>query len=396
MDDLLDTAPCGFIVFTDEAVITQVNQTLLGWLGYLEEELVGRKMDAILTVANRIFYQTHFFPLIKLQGGAEEVFLTMRAKSGDDVPTLVNAIRKVHEKQPLNHAAVLPVRQRRKYEDEILAAKRQAESALKSNEALARTKLALEHLTKELDRKVAKLERKSAELARVSHILSHDLREAIRKISWQVEILQGETEDGKLPDDSSIATIRTACATADQLMKTLRDFVSLDMADEVLAEVDLGEIVADAFRQASANRGLSDAQLVCSNLPRIEGVRRQLVVLFRNLFDNAMKFRQLEQPPHIEVSTDIVQHNSFKATQGRYQWEDFVKIRLRDNGIGFDAKHSERVFDARTNVRTDAFGFGLGLATCRKVVENHQGNISVTSTPHRGTVFTILLPLRQE
>src|SRR5688572_6003595 len=97
MDDasagLLDKAPCGFISFGDDSRIAYINATLLTRLGFTGEELSGRHVETILGVGSRIFYQTHFFPLVKLHGRAQEVFLLLRAKSGEDVGMLCNAVQ---------------------------------------------------------------------------------------------------------------------------------------------------------------------------------------------------------------------------------------------------------------------------------------------------------------
>jgi len=129
MDELLNTAPCGFLAFADDGTILTVNATLLGWLGYDGGELLGRHVESVLPPAGRIFYQTHFFPLLKLHGRAEEVYLSLRSGGGDDVAVLVNAARVERGGAAVNDCVFVPMRQRRRFEDELLAAKREAEEA---------------------------------------------------------------------------------------------------------------------------------------------------------------------------------------------------------------------------------------------------------------------------
>src|SRR5688500_7047748 len=90
VDPLLDAAPCGFVSFGDDGAIALVNRTLLELLGYERDELLGRHVETILTIAGRIFYQTHLFPLLTLHGRAEEIFLLLRPKGGGEVGALVN------------------------------------------------------------------------------------------------------------------------------------------------------------------------------------------------------------------------------------------------------------------------------------------------------------------
>src|SRR5689334_17407432 len=93
-DSLLETAPCGFLSFSDDGVIRASNALLRDLLDVRQEELIGRRVESILSVGARIFYQTHLFPLLKLHGRAEEIFLLLHAKSGEDVATLCNAVRR--------------------------------------------------------------------------------------------------------------------------------------------------------------------------------------------------------------------------------------------------------------------------------------------------------------
>src|ERR671916_242166 len=93
MDELLNTAPCGFLAFSDDGTIRAANATLAGWLGRAPGSLDGLHVESILPPGGRIFYQTYFFPLLKLHGRAEEVYLSLRGEDGGDVPVLANAAR---------------------------------------------------------------------------------------------------------------------------------------------------------------------------------------------------------------------------------------------------------------------------------------------------------------
>lgn len=129
MDELLDQAPCGFLSLADDGRVLAVNATLRGWLGYGEGEVAGRHFETLLPPGGRIFYQTHFFPLLKLHGRAEEVYLSLRSRAGEDLPVLANAARRERAGSPVNDCVFVPMRQRRRFEDELLAARRVAEEA---------------------------------------------------------------------------------------------------------------------------------------------------------------------------------------------------------------------------------------------------------------------------
>ncbi len=128
LDALLDRAPCGFISFTDDSRITLVNATLLERLGYTRDDLVGRLVETIFSRAGQLFYQTHFFPLVKMQGRAQEIFLLLRTKSGEELGVICNAVRRVRGDVMQTDCILLEVIERRKYEDALLQAKRAAEA----------------------------------------------------------------------------------------------------------------------------------------------------------------------------------------------------------------------------------------------------------------------------
>lgn len=130
IDELLNMAPCGFLSFTDDGTIAMINATLLELLGYELKDLLGRKIETILPIASRIFYQTHFFPLLKLHGKAEEIYFSLRSKQGIDVPILVNAVRREKAASWINNCIFIPIHQRIQYEDELLKAKKASEAAI--------------------------------------------------------------------------------------------------------------------------------------------------------------------------------------------------------------------------------------------------------------------------
>ena len=107
-----------------------INATLSELLGYPQDALLGKMMDLVLPIASRVFYQTHFFPLLKLQGKTEEIYFSLRTSQGEDIPILVNAVRRTQAETMINSCVVIPIRHRIQYEDEILKAKKTAEAAV--------------------------------------------------------------------------------------------------------------------------------------------------------------------------------------------------------------------------------------------------------------------------
>ena len=162
IEGLLNTAPCGFLSFTDNGTIAMANATLSKLLGHEPDQLEGLPIASILPIASRIFYQTHLFPLLKLHGKVEEIYLLLRSRQGNDVPMLINAVRQERGNSYFNDCIFVPIRQRIQYEDELLQAKKVAEAATRAqnqaNAALEQAQAALELKQIELLELNAKLE----------------------------------------------------------------------------------------------------------------------------------------------------------------------------------------------------------------------------------------------
>ncbi len=127
MNNLLNNAPCGFLSFNDDGEIVLVNSTLCKLLGYEKEELLNQKLELILPLAGRIFYQTHFFPLLKMEEKIEEIYLSLKSKQGQKIPTLINAMRQEDKGKLWNNCVIIPIEKRIEYETEILNSKKKAD-----------------------------------------------------------------------------------------------------------------------------------------------------------------------------------------------------------------------------------------------------------------------------
>ena len=143
MDELLDTAPCGFLRFQDDGTIVTTNATLCEMVGYRRGEIEGANMSTLFARGGNVFFQTHFFPLLRLHGKVEEIYLSVLSKSGERVPVLVNAVRHQLDegsksKSEVNDCVLIRMRQRNRFEEEILTQKKAAEEANKiKDETLA-------------------------------------------------------------------------------------------------------------------------------------------------------------------------------------------------------------------------------------------------------------------
>ncbi|REK77691.1 sensor domain-containing diguanylate cyclase [Paenibacillus paeoniae] len=161
MDIQLDTAPCGYFSISNTGLIQSVNGTLLNMLGYERGELLGKHLESTMSVTNKLFFHTYFYPYIQLHGHVNEMYVSFRTSTGQDVPVLLNGIRQQRDGETFIDCVVLAMRKRIEHEKDVLQTKAKLEELYqKTNEA--NQKLELLH---------AEYETKQQELLRINHQL---------------------------------------------------------------------------------------------------------------------------------------------------------------------------------------------------------------------------------
>jgi PAS domain S-box-containing protein len=359
MDRLLDTAPCGYVAFTDEGVIRTVNTTLATLLGYSPEELHGRKFESLLGVGARIFYHTHFFPVLKLHGQAEEVYLTLRSLSGQDIPALTNGIRRERDGEMLSECVFVRMLQRSRYEDELLRAKREAEAA-------------------------------SDTKAKFLSMMSHELRTPLQAISGYCDLLlQGAS--GPVNEEQKM-DLRAIHSASDELVRLLNDILDFARLESGTANIRIETVHVDAALARAemlivpklAEADLHYSRHACATDLRLRANPDRLQQVLLNLLTNAIKFTPAGGTIAMECSGD----------------ERRTRIAVRDTGCGIPAEHLDHIFDPfvqvdRNRVESRQRGVGLGLAISRELIQAMGGELAVTSEVGVGSVFTIALPTAQ-
>lgn len=234
---------------------------------------------------------------------------------------------------------------------------------------------------KTIEQKVDRLKNSNKDLEHFAYVASHDLKEPLRKIVAFGERLNKKYGD-ILEGDGQIYLSRMIGAT--QRMQTfiedLLTFSRFSRDTTAKEALDLNDILRGVLSDFDMQIESSQAVLDMDNLPTIKGVKTQIVQLFQNLVGNALKFKNENSIPHITI----------KSTELKESYQ----IIVRDNGIGFEEADAERIFVIfqRLNGRSEYEGTGIGLAICKKIVENHGGNIVAYSQPNEGAEFTITLP----
>ncbi|NID09589.1 PAS domain-containing protein [Fibrella aestuarina] len=391
MQDTMALLPCGIMVLNLESFILSLNPYACALLGYQEDELVGKRVDVILTLPSRIYFQTHLYPLIALKTIANELYLTLQTRSKAPIPVLINAVRQEHNGETLTFFSFMSVNQRHQYEQDLLSAKRTAENELLRNERLLAIQKKLEEHQAELDRKVSQLKQRNDELEQFGKIISHDLQEPLRKILVFADLLQQKSTEDRLDmAKMALSGIGKTSTRLRQLIRDLQLYFSQSTHLPQTVPVCLNEIVQQVIQEYES----ASVRFEVTTLPDVIGVEAELVSLFKHLIDNAVKFRRGGAGAVVHISGTVAGHNSFRITPDKYNYVDYAHIVVSDNGIGFNPRQRKEVFLVMKKLNPNTPGIGLGLALAKKIVERHNGQITAESAEGTGTTITVLLPVR--
>jgi PAS domain S-box-containing protein len=250
----------------------------------------------------------------------------------------------------------------------------------------------LKKIQKELENKVSKLDTSNQNLEQFAYVASHDLQEPLRKIVTFGERLKLSLGDN-MAEKPTLYLDRMLDA-AERMRGLINNLLSLSRLtnDQTFEDVDLNVSIKDALSNMEISIEETKATVTVENLPNTKGIAAQLSQLFNNLLSNAIKFREEGKNPVITIKSESITRS--EATNYLINGQNYYKVTLTDNGIGFSNEYAEQIFTVfkRLHGRAQYAGTGIGLAICRKVVDNHNGFIYANSTINQGTTFTIILP----
>ena len=236
------------------------------------------------------------------------------------------------------------------------------------------------------------LKRSNLDLEQFAYIASHDLQEPLRKIQVFAELLQNNIQHADVAE-GYINKINSSASRMSELIKAVLNYSRLSRTPDEIEWVNLQEIVQTVTLDFELRISETNATIVYNDLPEIKGFRLQLTQLFSNLLSNSLKFSRTN--PHITINCRKLLPNEQNGTIPLNSERDYLEISFQDNGIGFEAKYLDRIFTIfqRLNEKTSYEGTGIGLALCKKIVENHKGYITATSELGKGSIFYVYLPL---
>src|SRR3954447_15704845 len=233
----------------------------------------------------------------------------------------------------------------------------------------------------EAEQRTTELTEANEELTQFASIVSHDLREPLRVVSGVAELLETRYADDL--DESAERLVAAVTRSTDRMSALLDGLLAYSRVGRIeeWRRIDVNELVGEVLEGLGEQIADSAGEIVCGDLPTVEGDWVQLAQLFQNLVANALKFRG-EAPPRVEI----------RAQADEHAW----RFSVADNGIGVDPRNRERVFEMfqRLHTREAYPGTGVGLAIVKKIVDRHSGRIWVEPGAERGTVFTLTIAER--
>jgi two-component system CheB/CheR fusion protein len=249
----------------------------------------------------------------------------------------------------------------------------------------------IEKVNGELKELNADLLRSNRELEQFAYITSHDLQEPLRKIQTFADLTEKSLNDISL-SKRYLGKISQAAARMSLLIKDVLSYSRLTLSEEKFTDVDLNELLPAVLEDYELMIEQRNAKVTISDLPKVRGEALQLLQLFSNLLSNSLKF--CEREPHITIRSEKCSRKQIEVIRELNPQSDYVKITFADNGIGFDQQYADKIFTIfqRLNHRKLYIGTGIGLALCKRIVENHDGAIVASSALNCGATFEIYLP----
>jgi PAS domain S-box-containing protein len=366
-EDLYEYAPCGYCSCLPDGTLVKLNQTLLAWLGYTRQELVARLcLQQLFTVGGRLHYEMHCAPLLILQGQVREISYSLRRKDGTILPVLMNAVlRRDTDGNPLLiRVTLFDITDRRKYEQDLLRAKAQAEEQQEL-----------------LQRQNEQLTRTNADLDSFVYTASHDLKQPIHNMAGLLAEFKAMATFHDPEADKMLAMFDQALQ---QILTTIEGLTEVVQRPRQLEQaateaVELLPFTEETLRSLQV-RGLKDVfTLDFAAVPTLRMARTALQSILYNLLSNALKYAEPGRPPRIQVRTRL---------------ENGVPVlSVRDNGRGINIeRHGSQLFQLFRRFHPEVEGVGIGLYLVNRLVEQAGGQIKVESQVGQGTTFHLYLP----
>ncbi|HUR19172.1 MAG TPA: ATP-binding protein [Vicinamibacterales bacterium] len=396
-EELYEDAPCGYLSTLPDGRIVRANQTILNWLGHRREDLTGRQVQDLLSGGGRIFYDTHFGPLLHIQGFVHEIAFDMKCVDGRELPVLVNIAQKRDaDGQPVvNRITVFNATDRRKYERELLQARRRAEEVTQEIRRLNETleeRVALEVSERMKAEEALRQAQKMEAVGQLTGGIAHDFNNLLTIVIGNIELLQR-----RLPEDAG--RLRRA---ADHAMQGARRAATL--TQRLLAfsrrqaldprPIDPNQLVqgmSELLRRALGETVVLETVLA-GGLWRTTADPNQLENAILNLAVNARDAMPSGGKLTIETANTSLDEHYVEALAEPVPPGQYVLISVSDTGTGMDKATMDRVFEPFFTTKEAGKGTGLGLSQVYGFVRQSNGHARIYSELGQGTAVKIYLP----
>lgn len=230
------------------------------------------------------------------------------------------------------------------------------------------------------------------ELEQFAYIASHDLQEPLRKIKTFADILQQNLTSPAVAT-MYLEKIDHSANRMSQLIQSILSYSRLSKLTDEFAAISLSDVIDNVRQDYELLINEKNAQIVCYPLPVVIASAPQMNQLFANLIANSLKY--CVRPPVITITSSQVAKSEIHNQPVNLSSSTYLQIAVQDNGIGFDEKYVDKVFGIfqRLHSRHSYEGTGIGLALCKRIMENHNGFITAKSTPDVGSTFLVYFPL---
>lgn len=381
--DFYDHAPCGLLTIAPDGRLLKVNRTFSAWLQYNAEELLEMRFTALLTMGSKVFHQTHWMPLLQMQSSVAEVQFELVRRDGRVIPMLINAAQRVESSGPLAGSSVVDLAtivatDRRKYERELLTARRRAE------ELLASERQAQQRAAELLRLQEAEARRRATLAEQLIGIVSHDLRNPLNTIVLGANLL------GSAPlDEPSAKTVRRIGSAADRATRLIVDLLDLTQArlggglSVTCRSVDFHEVIGDCLEEVRfawpgrtvVHQRLGDGEA--------EADPDRLAQVVSNLTNNALVYGSGTEAVVVTSEIDA----------------SAIRVKVHNQGPPIPEEKRLNLFEPLTRgeqpAGKDFRSVGLGLFIVREIAKSHGGDVTLSSTEADGTTFGVELPRLQ-
>lgn len=377
VDELYEGAPCGLVITSEAGTILRANQTFCDALGRAPASLLQHRFQDLLTMGGRIYHQTHWAPLMKMQGAVAEVKLDLLHQDGRIITMLLNGVRREHPEGVFYQLALSGTHERDRYERELLAARRRAEALLAQATA---AEVALQQAKAELADAYQSAQRRAAFAEQTVAIASHDLKNPLTAIKMAAQLLaQSEQRDR---ERRLLGSIGHSCERAEGMIADLLDFASVRLGQGITIRsrpADLKNTVEQTISELRLAFAHARIRHLSRGYGQIDIDPDRLQQMIGNLVANSVAYGDMTHP--VTITTDLA--------------GDAAVIAVHNHGTCIPEALIPSLFEPMTRASDqDATvrSVGLGLFIVRELAEAHGGEITLSSNTVSGTTFSIRLP----